>query len=345
MFPIVRKPEGALPRTQLMDASDDAAIAKCAQIIGKGGLVAFPTETVYGLGSDAENPIAVAGIFDVKGRPRIDPLIIHVSDQGMAERYGIFPQSARSLAAKFWPGPLTLIVPKQKTVPGIVTAGLETVGIRMPGHPAALKLINALGRGIAAPSANLFGYVSPTEARHVVEQLSGRIEGILDGGPCAIGLESTILSLVGDSPCILRPGGAAMEDLISLMGPLDVKSGVSPLPQAPGQLERHYATHTPLDIIEEGLEVIEPAERVGLLTLFSPEAPEKYEAVEVLSASGNMREAAANLFSSLHRLDRMPLDRIIARPVPSVGLGIAIMDRLRRCSVRTDTIHGGIMDM
>jgi L-threonylcarbamoyladenylate synthase len=323
-----------------MDASDPAAISKSAEIIRNGGLVAFPTETVYGLGADAENPIAVAGIFEAKGRPRIDPLIVHVSDLNMAECYGEFPESAYPIIKKFWPGPLTLVVPKTKLIPSIVTAGLKTVALRSPAHPAALALIEASGCGIAAPSANPFGYISPTEAHHVAEQLSNNVDGILDGGPCAIGLESTIVSLVGNSPCILRPGGMSIEELEAYLGPLRVYNGSSLLPQAPGQLERHYATSTPLYILAEDEEdEFGLLEKTGLLCLNKPNSPRRYEVVVQLSEKGNMREAAANLFSSLRRLDSMGLDRIIARPVPAQGLGIAIMDRLRRCSVNRSTGH------
>ena len=318
---------------RIMDASDPLAIMESAGIIRGGGLVAFPTETVYGLGADAENPLAVAGIFEAKARPRIDPLIVHVSDTEMADRYGVFPISAYPIMEKFWPGPLTLVVPRKKTVPDIVTAGLETVAIRIPAHPAATDLIRASGCGIAAPSANPFGYVSPTEARHVVEMLSDKIDMVIDGGPCSVGLESTILSLAGNSPRILRPGGTPIEDLASILGPLEIADRSPELPQSPGQMERHYATKTPLKIIEEGVELIQNGERAGLLCMDPPDFPERYESVEILSSSGNMREAAANLFRSLRRLDGMNLDRIIARPFPLEGLGIAIMDRLRRCSV------------
>jgi L-threonylcarbamoyladenylate synthase len=323
-----------LKLSRILDAFDESAIRECAGIIRKGGLIAFPTETVYGLGANAENPIAVAGIFDVKGRPRMDPLIVHVSSPEMALRYGTFPELAHSLMEKFWPGPLTLVVPRKKTVPDIVTAGLDTVAIRIPAHPAALGLLNASGCGIAAPSANRFGYVSPTEASHVAEQLSGKVSAILDGGRCAIGLESTILSLCGKSPCILRPGGTPVEELVSELGPLELKKGVSELPQAPGQLEKHYATNTPLYIVDDDNETAFSHENTGLLCLQPTSSSENFKAVEILSASGNLREAAANLFSSLRRLDGMSLDRIIARPFPEKGLGVAIMDRLRRCSVQ-----------
>jgi L-threonylcarbamoyladenylate synthase len=324
--------EDSLPSARIARGSDPDAIENAAQIIRSGGIVAFPTETVYGLGADALNPLAVARIFEVKARPRIDPIIVHVTDLEMAELYGNFSGLARELANRFWPGPLTLIVPKHSRVPPIVTAGLETVAIRTPAHPAALALIHAAGRGIAAPSANPFGYVSPTEAQHVAEQLSDQIDLILDGGPSQIGVESTILSLVQDTPCILRMGGTAIEELEAALGRLHISIGSSSRPQAPGQLKRHYATQTRLEIMAEGMEKPKKHERIGLLCLTPPANAEAYEAIEILSAAGDLREAAANLFRALRRLDSLSLDRIIARPVPEKGLGAAIMDRLRRCS-------------
>ncbi len=322
-----------MPPATIADASDPGAIEAAAQIIKKGGLVAFPTETVYGLGADVQNPLAVARIFEAKARPRIDPLIIHVADQASAHRHGVFPQIARRLMKQFWPGPLTLVVDKTGLVPPIVTAGLDTVAIRVPSHPAALALISAAGGGIAAPSANLFGYVSPTTAQHVADQLGDRIDFILDGGACTIGLESTILSLAG-VPCLLRAGGVSIEEIEAVIGKFDIAIDTPQKPLAPGQLKRHYATRTPLVISEQAKEKLRYDERVGLLSLFPPEDADLYGAVEVLSASGNLKEAAANLFGALRRLDSLSLDRIIARPVPEKGLGLAIMDRLRRCSVR-----------
>ncbi len=321
-----------MSRAKIADASDQEAIAEAAQIIRGGGLVAFPTETVYGLGADAGNAMAVARIFEVKARPRIDPIIIHVADAEAARFYGEFPESADRLMRRFWPGPLTLVVGRRPSVPPIVTAGLETVAIRVPAHPAAQALIRAARCGIAAPSANPFGYVSPTEAQHVAEHLGEAIDLILDGGPCEIGLESTILSLAGGTPCVLRAGGIAMEELESMLDRLDRQTSIVQLPQAPGQLRRHYATETCLVIAEEAAEELKSGERVGLLCLIAPENPGKYAAVEVLSPSGNLREAAANLFRALRRLDTMSLDRIIARPIREQGLGLAIMERIRRCS-------------
>jgi L-threonylcarbamoyladenylate synthase len=327
-------PEDPVPPARIADASDSEALKEAAQIIRNGGLVAFPTETVYGLGADAGNSAAVARIFEVKARPRIDPVIIHVADFEGAKHYGNFPEDAGRLVTKFWPGPLTLIVDRKPSVAPIVTAGLTTVAIRMPAHPAALALIREAGCGIAAPSANPFGYVSPTEAGHVAEQLGDVIDMILDGGSCAVGLESTILSLAGPAPRVLRVGGIALEELELMLGKLDIRIDTSSKPQAPGQLMRHYATHTPLEIAEEIAEKPHPNEKVGLLSLTEPDNRGNYDAVEILSPSGDLREAAANLFRALRRLDTLSLDRIIARPVCEKDMGRAIMDRLRRCSAR-----------
>ena len=203
---------------RILDASNKEAIQEAAETIRRGGLVAFPTETVYGLGADARNPLAVARIFEVKARPRIDPIIVHIADKGDSSQYGVLSPSAETLMTRFWPGPLTLVVAKSPRVPPIVTAGLDTVAIRMPAHPAALALIRTAGCGIAAPSANPFGYVSPTEARHVAEQLGSSIDLILDGGPCAVGVESTILSMLGKIPAVLRAGGVSVEALREVLG-------------------------------------------------------------------------------------------------------------------------------
>ncbi len=322
-------------KARTLDASDPAAIEEAAAVIRKGGLVAFPTETVYGLGADACNPVAVARIFEVKRRPRIDPIIVHVSNPRSAGLYGILPEIVTNiLMPRFWPGPLTLVVPKTGLIPRIVTAGLDTVAIRMPSHPAALALIRSAGRAVAAPSANLFGHVSPTEAIHVSEQLSDRIDLILDGGRCPVGIESTVLSVAEEPPRILRAGGIPPEALEAALGQVVSSRKERGRPRAPGQLARHYSTRTPLRIAVEGDRDAEPGsgERVGLLALLPPTYGGQYAAVEVLSLSGDLCEAAANLFAALHRLDAMNLDRIVARPVPEEGLGVAIQDRLRRCA-------------
>jgi L-threonylcarbamoyladenylate synthase len=320
----------------MRNASDAAAIQEAASIIRRGGLVAFPTETVYGLGADACAPMAVARIFEVKQRPHIDPIIVHVADPVSASLYGNFPAGAEALMRQFWPGPLTLVVPRTERVPPIVTAGLDTVAIRMPAHPAALALIRAAGTAVAAPSANLFGGVSPTETSHLAGRVLDQIDLVLDGGPCPVGVESTVLSLTGPRPRILRAGGVPPEAIRQILKDVEWSIGDRERPEAPGQLTRHYATLTPLEIREEDdvRALPGPSERVGLLAFTVPRNQGSFACVEVLSASGNLREAAANLFAALHRLDHMNLDRLVAFPVPERDLGIAIMDRLRRCSAR-----------
>jgi L-threonylcarbamoyladenylate synthase len=320
---------------RILDASENGAVAEAAQIIRRGGLVAFPTETVYGLGADACNPLAVARIFEAKRRPRIDPIIVHVADSEEASAYGeLCEEPARILMERFWPGPLTLVVRKRDIVPPIVTAGLETVALRVPAHPVALALLRSAGRAIAAPSANLFGYVSPTEALHVAEALSDQVDVILDGGRSPIGIESTVIALTGARPCLLRAGGTSLEELQKILGDLDRSTESSGRPQAPGQLKRHYATRTPLEIARGSPDdlFLKPDEKVGALIWRALSHPERFAAIEILSRSGDFREAAANLFGALRRLDNLGLDRIVAEPVPETGLGIAIMDRLRRCS-------------
>jgi L-threonylcarbamoyladenylate synthase len=320
--------------TRVLEAAREDAVAEAASVIRRGGLVAFPTETVYGLGADARNPLAVARIFEVKRRPRLDPLIVHVADAESARQYGYFPEIAQVLMRRFWPGPLTLVVPKTGIVPPIVTAGLDTVAIRVPAHPAALALIRASECAVAAPSANIFGQVSPTEAGHVAARLSGLVDVILDGGRCAVGVESTILSLAGPAPRLLRSGGIAPEVLEEFVGALEWTAGAPERPESPGQFRSHYATRTPFELLKPGRRLPEPGpgERVGLLSFLPAESAESFTAVEVLSPAGDLREAAAGLFSAMHRLDAMDLDRIVAGPVPEHGLGIAIMDRLRRCA-------------
>jgi L-threonylcarbamoyladenylate synthase len=317
---------------RISDASQPAAILEAARILQAGGVVAFPTETVYGLGADATNARAVARVFELKQRPEFDPLIVHLPDASCAPIYGsVQDKPAQELMSRFWPGPLTIVVPKTAVVPLIVTSGLDTVALRVPAHPAALGLMRAAGRAVAAPSANPFGYVSPTDASHVARLLPG-VDLILDGGPCTVGVESTIVSLTGPVPCILRHGGIPAEELRNVLGNV-LECARMERPEAPGQLPRHYATATKLEIRAAAGEAPPQAgERVGLISLLPPRNAEAYAAVEVLSRQGDLREAAANLFSALHRLDGMHLDRLVALPVPEVDLGAAIMDRLRRCS-------------
>lgn len=307
-------------------------IKKAAQIIQEGGLVAFPTETVYGLGADALNPYAVAQIFEAKNRPTFDPLIVHVADMRQADiLVQKFPSLALKLVEKFWPGPLTVVLPKSQMVPDIVTSSLPTVAIRVPNHPLALELIRESGRPIAAPSANPFGGVSPTTAEHVRKSLGSKVEMILDGGPCSVGVESTIISFAEKEPVLLRPGGASLEEIQALIGHVQVHTTASEKPLAPGQLPQHYAPRTPM-VLDESLESLPEGKKIGLLTFKEPQDSTPFRAVEVLSYKGDLREAAANLFAAMRRLDEKGLDLIVAHPVPHEGLGRAINDRLYKAS-------------
>lgn len=312
-------------------------LREAAVILRNGGTVAFPTETVYGLGASALDPHAVARIFEIKQRPRFDPLIVHVSSVAQGRQVArAWPDAARALTRRFWPGPLTLVLPKAEAVPDIVTAGLSTVALRMPAHPLALALIAEAGVPIAAPSANRFGSLSPTTSEHVRMQLGEAVDLVLDGGPCRVGIESTVVALSG-GPLLLRAGGTPVEEIEDVIGPVQ-RPGTDPeRPASPGQSARHYASRTPLILCEDWLEREElrdrgDSTRSGLLTLRPPRTEGPFEAVEVLSASGDLPEAAANLFAALYRLDALGLDRIVAVKVPDVGLGLAINDRLRRAA-------------
>lgn len=316
----------------------DELIHQAAEIIKRGGIVAFPTETVYGLGADAFNSLAIARIFDVKGRPYFDPLIVHVANHADLEKLVIkIPSHAKKLMERFWPGPLTVVLLKREDVPDIVTSGLPTIAVRMPKHPMTLSLIELAGSPIVGPSANPFGYVSPTTASHVRDQLGDQVDFILDGGSCEVGVESTIVSFVEGEPRLLRPGGVPLEEVESVIGTVAIGSINKEKPAAPGMLPRHYAPRTPIliDWSEENLNTYRD-KKVGLLAFQKPRNVLKFSHVEVLSKKGDLREAAANLFSAIHRLDALNLDLILAEVVPEVGLGRAIMDRLRRASDKVE---------
>lgn len=312
------------------------SIRLAAEIIRAGGLVAFPTETVYGLGCDALNPDAAARVFEAKQRPTFDPLIVHLADPAMIETVAtsVSPLAQRLMDA-FWPGPLTLILPKHLSVPDLVTAGLPTVAVRIPDHSVARALIREARAPVAAPSANPFGYVSPTTAQHVSDGLGDRTDLILDGGPCPLGVESTILSLAGARPELLRPGSVTLEAIQMVIGPVDRATSSQETAHVPGQSPRHYATRTPVTVLPApGVgPVLRGCERVGLLAMSEPrDLAGQFHAIEVLSPSGDLREAARHLFSMLRKLDALGLDRIYAEPCAEQGLGLAIMDRLRRCA-------------
>jgi len=313
-------------------------IRQAAEIIRQGGIVAFPTETVYGLGADAYNPLAVARVFEVKRRPFFDPLIVHIASPAHLKKLvKDIPSSARKLTEKLWPGPLTVVLFKEEHIPDIVTAGLPTVALRMPSHPMALSLIKESKCPIAAPSANPFGYLSPTTAEHVRGQLADQVDLILDGGPCPVGVESTIVSFSENKPRLLRPGGVSLEEIESIIGKVEINS-IKDRPVAPGMLPRHYAPRTPivLDWDEKHLDSYK-GKKIGFLAFQEPKNFLQFQHIEVLSKKGDLREAAANLFSAIRRLDALDLDLILAEAVPEAGLGRAIMDRLRRATFRGDS--------
>ena len=303
-----------------------SAIAVAAAALRGGGLVAFPTETVYGLGADATNDRAVARIFEAKGRPSFNPLIVHFPDRAAAARSVTFNDTARLLADRFWPGPLTLVLPRAADcrLSLLVSAGLDTAAARVPAHEDARRLLNAAGVPVAAPSANRSGRLSPTTARHVADDLGDRVAVILDGGPCRIGLESTVLDLAGARPAILRQGGLTQEMLESALGgPLAFAGTEDTAPRSPGMLASHYAPSRPVrpDAVKS---------RPGEAMLgFGP----GYAGAEGnLSETGDLVEAAANLFACLHALDRPEYAGIAVAPIPEEGLGRAINDRLRRAA-------------
>ena len=312
--------------------ADRANIKKAAGLIKTGGVVAFPTETVYGLGADGLNPEACARIFEIKGRPRFDPLILHECSAARARRlFSAVPAGADKLMRKFWPGPLTIVLTRSRLVPDIVTAGLKTVAVRVPSGPHAIALIKAAGRPIAAPSANRFGRLSPTTAAHVKRQLGSGPDMILDGGRTAIGVESTIITFQKGRPVLLRPGGLPLEEIEKIAGPVAVlKTGNGKSPLAPGCLKKHYAPRARLKIVNRAGEA-RPALDSGYLA-FSKKPAGKWGAVKILSPKGDLREAAANLFSALHQLENSGVKTIYAERLPAHGLGRAIMDRLKRAS-------------
>jgi len=302
---------------------DPNAIQRAATLLRKGGLVAFPTETVYGLGADATNDAAVASIYAAKNRPDFNPLIVHFTDMGAAADAVIFDDRAKRVAQAFWPGALTLVLPRRDdcNISLLASAGLNTLAVRVPSQPIAQALFKATARPVAAPSANRSFSVSPTTATHVVDDLSGRIDLILDGGPCPVGLESTVIDLSTPLPTLLRPGGIPTEDIEAVTGPLAAAGEGAP--KSPGMLSRHYAPNRPVR-----LNVAVPREGEAFLA-FGPNAD---NATMNLSESGDISEAAANLFAMMRILDRDEFDGIAVAPVPEKGLGVAINDRLRRAS-------------
>ncbi len=318
-------------------ASLTTDLSHAAAVLRSGGLVAFATETVYGLGADALRPEAVARIFEAKRRPHFDPLIVHLSEASEVEPLvAEWTPLARQLAEAFWPGPLTLVLPRRPVVPDLVTSGLPSVAVRVPGLESARELIRRAGCPVAAPSANLFGRVSPTTASHVLEQLGDRIDLVLDDGTCRVGIESTIIDLSADRPRLLRPGGTPVEEIEAVIGPVERPSafGAESRPSAPGQLPQHYAPQTPVRLVTCWDDV--PAdETAAALGFTSVPADRRFGTVEVLSPSGDLREAAARFFAALRQLDRSGASVIWAEAFPPQGLGLALNDRLQRAAAAT----------
>ncbi|MBL6927928.1 MAG: threonylcarbamoyl-AMP synthase [Rhodospirillales bacterium] len=307
----------------MVAAAEPDGIQRAATLLRQGRLVAFPTETVYGLGADATNDKAVAAIYGAKGRPDFNPLIVHFTDLDAAAEAVVFDDRAKRVAAAFWPGALTLVLPRTKTcaISLLTSAGLDTLAVRVPSQPVAQSLFRATARPIAAPSANRSFSVSPTTARHVTQDLSGRIDMILDGGPCAVGLESTVIDLSTPRPTLLRPGGIPAEDIEAVTGPLAAAGEGAP--RSPGMLSRHYAPNRPVR-----LNAAAPRDGEAFLAF----GPNSGNATMNLSESGNLNEAAAAFFAMLRALDSDEFEGIAVAPIPEKGLGRAINDRLRRAA-------------
>ena len=326
----------------MRDGLDERKIKVAARLILGGKLVAFPTETVYGLGADALNEKAVRRIFEAKGRPADNPLIVHIAEfDDLKKLAREIPEEARLLAKKFWPGPLTIVLPKREEVPLVTTGGLDTVAVRMPAHPIALALIRA-STPVAAPSANISGKPSPTLAEHVVDDFYGKIEAIIDGGPTWVGVESTVIDLSSGRPTLLRPGGLPLEEIENVIGPVAIHPAVKgkavDLARAPGMKYRHYSPNAQVVVVEGPRErVREKIEeliaeyrskgyRVGVM------ATEEFEADEFFHLGKTVEDVARNLFRALRELDRRGVDVIIAEGVEERGLGLAVMNRLRKAS-------------
>ncbi len=314
----------------------DTEVEQAAAALRAGQLAVFPTETVYGLGADALNPDAVASIFEAKQRPLHDPLIVHVAEVEQVESLvEHIPDKARQLMQSFWPGPLTMVFPKSSRVPDIVTAGNSTVAIRMPANPLALQLIRTAGVPVSAPSANLFGRTSPTTAGHVQNQLSGSYAALIDGGTCRVGVESTVLSLTGDTPIVLRAGGLAQEAIEEQIGPVLRRAQIPAQYDGPGMLPDHYAPQTPMRLVKAvGPYMDSPT--IGKLCFQSLPGHARDGStggeVRVLSPRGNLHEAAINLYHAMQELDAMDLELIVAESAPDHGLGRAINDRLQKAA-------------
>jgi L-threonylcarbamoyladenylate synthase len=314
----------------MADTGTDISIAR--NLLQRGELVAIPTETVYGLAGNALNVDSVARIFEVKNRPSFDPLIVHIHDFRELPKYVTnIPPQAERLAKEFWPGPLTLLLRKKSIIPDLVTSGLDTVGIRCPNHSTTQTLLRTIDFPLAAPSANPFGFVSPTKASHVNEQLGSKLKYILDGGECTVGIESTIVGFENNKTIVHRLGGISVEQIEAIVGPVEVVTSPTAL-KSPGQLKSHYSPSKKLFMADLGKTIgLVDLDRVALLS-FQKDFGAKHQLI--LTPNGDLTEAAKNLFDALRRLDKMPVDLILAEFVPEAGIGRAINDRLRRASAK-----------
>jgi L-threonylcarbamoyladenylate synthase len=310
-------------------------ILKAATLLNEGNVVAIPTETVYGLAANAFNEDAVRKIFEIKGRPLFNPLIVHIKSIDFLEQLACnIPPKALLLAQHFWPGSLTLVLPKKDIVPSIITAGKDTVAVRVPNHPVTLSLLNSLDFPLAAPSANPFGTISPTEAKHVTDYFNETIPMVLDGGKCQNGIESTIIGFELDEPILYRLGSITLEEIEKIVGKIVVKNKKEIAPDAPGMLEKHYAPKTKTHLESDVNAFIQkhPNKKIGLLLFNQRIEKNKFIHQEILSENGNYKQAAVNLYSAMHRLDKLGLDLIVAERFPDIDLGKSINDRLERAT-------------
>jgi L-threonylcarbamoyladenylate synthase len=310
-------------------------IEKAAEILSREELVAIPTETVYGLAGNIYSKAAIKKIFELKKRPFFNPLIVHIhSIEQVMELATEIPEKAKQLAQKFWPGSLTLILKKQPTIPDLITAGNDTVGIRMPAHKLTLELLKSLTFPLAAPSANPFTSISPTSVQHVKDYFDNQLEMILDGGDCTNGIESTIVGFENDIAIIYRLGAISIEDITAVIGKVTIKTKVENAPQAPGMLEKHYAPRTKTVLVTDITSFIEEHSQKKIGLLLHNKTEENYKVIQIsyLSTTADLKEAATNLYRLLHELDQLELDMIVIQRLPDIGLGKSINDRLERAS-------------
>ncbi|WP_213521107.1 L-threonylcarbamoyladenylate synthase [Nonlabens sp.] len=310
-------------------------ILKAAEILSRNELVAIPTETVYGLAANIYSDTAIKKIFELKKRPFFNPLIVHIHSMEQVMELAVdFPEKAQLLAKAFWPGSLTLILKKQAAVPDLITAGNDTVGIRMPQHDLTLELLKSLPFPVAAPSANPFTHISPTSAQHVKNYFNGALEMVLDGGDCKNGIESTIVGFENEEPVVYRLGSISIEDIRAVVGNVTLKNNKEKAPNAPGMLEKHYAPRTKTYLVENIAHFVaqHPDQKIGLLLHIKEPKDHGVEKTIYLTETGDLKEAASKLYSAMHELDKWDLDMIVAQRLPDTGLGKSINDRLERAT-------------